>query len=69
MEFLRSCDFMMVVGTSSVVQPAASFSLVAKEAGAMVVEINLENTPYTKYMDYSIQGKAGKILPVIVKRL
>jgi len=68
-EFLKSCDFMMVVGTSSVVQPAASFSMVAKEAGAIVVEINLEKTPYTNYMDYSIQGKAGEILPLIVERV
>ena len=68
-EFLKSCDFMMVVGTSSVVQPAASFFMVAKEAGATVVEINLEETPYSNYMDYSIQGKAGEILPLIVERV
>jgi len=66
---LEKCDFMLVVGTSSVVHPAASFSLIAKEAGACVVEVNLEKTPNTSYMDYSIQGKAGDILPQLVKDL
>ncbi len=63
---LTSCEVMLVIGTSSNVQPAASFSLVAKEAGASLVEINLEPTPYSRYMDYNLFGKAGDILPMLV---
>ncbi len=63
---LRECDLMLVIGTSSNVQPAASFSLVAKEHGAIVIEINLEKTPYSNYMDYNLFGKAGEILPLII---
>jgi NAD-dependent deacetylase len=59
------CDLMLVVGTSAVVQPAASLPLNALDAGATVVEINPESTPLTPYADFSLRGKAGDILPGI----
>lgn len=67
--YLRNTDLMLIVGTSSVVEPAASFGLIAKQNGAILVEINLEKTPNTKYMDYAIHGKAGEILPKLVNKL
>ncbi len=62
----RSCDIMLVIGTSALVQPAASLALHAKEEGARVMEINLEPTPYSHYLDLVLQGKAGEILPQVV---
>ncbi len=59
------CDLMLVVGTSAVVQPAASLPLSALDAGVPVVEINPEATPLTPYADFSLRGKAGDILPQI----
>jgi NAD-dependent deacetylase len=56
-----------VIGTSALVQPAASFALVAKEQGARVVEINLEVTPYSHKLDLALRGKAGEILPQVVE--
>jgi len=64
----RDCQVMLVIGTSSVVQPAASLALQAKEAGALVAEINIEKTPYSAYMDYSLLGKAGEIVPKLVEK-
>jgi len=64
----RESELMLVVGTSSVVQPAASLSLEAKQRGAVVVEINLEDTPYSRYMDYTIRGKAGEIIPELISK-
>ena len=64
---IRSCDTMLVIGTSALVQPAASFALVAKEQGAQVVEINLEVTPYSHKLDLALRGKAGEILPQVVE--
>ena len=61
-----ACQVMMVVGTSGVVQPAASMGMNAKSQGAFVVEINLEPTPYTGVYDLSIQGKSGEILPLLL---
>jgi NAD-dependent deacetylase len=66
-EAAGSSQVMLVVGTSSVVQPAASLSLEAKSAGAFVAEINLEQTPHSRFMDLSLQGKAGDILPQLVQ--
>jgi NAD-dependent deacetylase len=65
----RSCDTMLVIGTSALVQPAASLALHAKEEGARVVEINLEPTPYSGHLDLVLQGKAGEILPQLVEEL
>ncbi|MFO7991798.1 MAG: NAD-dependent deacylase [Thermoplasmata archaeon] len=66
----ENCDLMFVVGTSAVVQPAASLPILAKSHGAKVVEINLEETPLTHNIsDYFIQGKAGETLPRLISRL
>jgi NAD-dependent deacetylase len=62
-EATRNCQVMLVIGTSGVVQPAASMGLGAKRGGAFVVEINLEPTPYTGAYHFSVLGKAGDIVP------
>ena len=66
-EAVRSCRLMLVIGTSAVVQPAASLALEAKAAGARVAEINLEPTGQSASMDYVLQGKAGAIVPRLVE--
>ncbi len=63
---LASCQVLLVVGTSGVVQPAASLGSFAKHRGAFVAEANLEPTPYTGGYDASLRGKAGEILPLLV---
>jgi NAD-dependent deacetylase len=63
------CDLMFVVGTSSVVHPAASLPLAALEAGADVVEINPEPTPLTPHAAFSFRGRAGDVLPRIDQAL
>ena len=62
---LETCQLMMVIGTSGVVQPAASMGATAKRRGAFVAEINLEPTPYTGIYDLSILGKSGETLPLL----
>ena len=64
-----SCDVMFVVGTSAVVQPAASLPLAAAEAGATVIEINPEPTPLTSSVNFSFRGKSGDIVPSIDREL
>jgi NAD-dependent deacetylase len=58
---------MLVIGTSAIVQPAASLALEAKEAGAVVAEINLEETPNSGMMDLVLLGKSGEILPKLLE--
>jgi NAD-dependent deacetylase len=62
---LETCQVMMVIGTSGVVQPAASMGAAARRHGAFVAEINLEPTPYTDIYDLSILGKSGEVLPLL----
>lgn len=64
---VRSCQTMLVIGTSAVVQPAASLALLARKEGARVVEINLERTCFSHQMDLVLLGKAGVSLPELVE--
>lgn len=50
--------FMLVIGTSSVVQPAAQIPIIAHEAGARLIEINPEITPLTAFADVHLRGSA-----------
>jgi NAD-dependent deacetylase len=63
---LERTDFILVVGTSGIVQPAASFAATAKGNGAFLVEINLERTPLSDIMDIVVPGKAGEVLPKLL---
>jgi NAD-dependent deacetylase len=70
LEEARLCELMLVIGTSAVVYPAADLPRIAKSKGARVVEINLEPTVLTGVIsDYLIEGKAGEVLPEILKEV
>jgi NAD-dependent deacetylase len=61
-----ACDAMVVVGTSAVVQPAASLPLMAKGNDAAVIEVNIEPTPLSHSADFSLIGRASHVLPPLV---
>ena len=66
----KSCNAVLVIGTSAVVYPAATIPITAKERGATVIEINMEPTPLTDQIaDYLICGSAGEIVPAIVEEV
>jgi NAD-dependent deacetylase len=60
------CDLFLVVGTSAIVQPAASYPVVAAKREVPVIEVNLEPTPISPIATVTLMGKAGEILPKIV---
>ncbi len=66
-EAARTCEFFFSIGTSGVVQPAASLAHAARNRGAVVVEINAEPTPLTHKANYAFHGKSGELLPELVK--
>lgn len=67
-ELARECDLMIVIGTSAVVSPMSHMPVIAKENGANVMEINLEETFLTgSISNWIIKGKAGDILPKILR--
>ncbi len=62
----KSCDLFLTIGTSGLVQPAASLPLIAANNGATTVEINLENTPLSRSMDFTLHGASGVVLPELL---
>lgn len=62
----READLFFTIGTSGIVQPAASLPLEAIEAGATVVEINPTATPISPWMDYTIRAPSGIALPALI---
>lgn len=63
------CDVFFSIGTSGLVEPAASLPRVAKQAGAFLVEINPEVTPLSSLADAIMRAKSGEALPKLLKQL
>jgi len=63
------CDLFIVIGSSLVVQPAASMPLVAKRNRAKLVIINRDPTPYDDMADIVIHGQAGPVMDNILKEV
>jgi len=64
----RTCDVFLCVGTSTVVEPAASLPFMAIQSGARVIEVNPFPTPLTPNATISLAGAAGEILPKLTKK-
>src|ERR1039457_456477 len=58
-----AAQVVLVVGTSAQVYPAAGLIPLAKQAGARVIQVNLEPTPYSGIADCALEGPAGELLP------
>jgi NAD-dependent deacetylase len=63
------CDACFSIGTSSLVQPAASIPYYARRSGACVIEINPEPTTLSALADYSLQATAAEALTHISRQL
>lgn len=68
-EAAASCDVFFSVGTSSLVYPAADLPRRALSAGAMVVEINPQETALTPLAHHALQACSGRVLPALVEAL
>ena len=63
---LRTCEVLLIIGTSGVVYPAASFGPIAKDNGAFVAELNLDPTSNSGLVDVAIQGHAKDLVPQLL---
>lgn len=61
-----ACEVLLIIGTSGVVYPAASFAARARQAGAFVAEINLDPTPNSPVADITIGGRAAEVVPALL---
>ncbi len=68
-ELVDQADVVLVVGTSSVVYPAAELPYRALAGGARVIEVNPKETPLSPDVDISWRDKAGRALSLMSERL
>ncbi|MFC2026054.1 NAD-dependent deacylase [Chloroflexota bacterium] len=62
----ETCDLFLSIGTSGIVEPAASLPYAARNHGATLVEINPLDTSLTNSAMYVLRGPAGQVLPQLV---
>ncbi|MEJ2727919.1 MAG: NAD-dependent deacylase [Deltaproteobacteria bacterium] len=62
-----TCKLMLVIGTSAVVQPAASLPALARQKGAKIVEVNIERAFYGA--DLVVEEKAGVAMARIISEI
>jgi NAD-dependent deacetylase len=65
----KQCDIFITVGTSALVVPAAYLPYTAASAGAYVIEVNPEETEFTRFADLSLRGLAGEELPKLIEMI
>lgn len=58
-EWSQAAKIFIVVGSSLVVQPAASFPVIAKQGGAMLAIINRDPTPLDPLAEFNFRGAIG----------
>jgi len=61
-----TCQLFLAVGTSLRVQPAARLCALALEAGARLIIVNADPTPYDNVAAAVVRGPIGEVLPAIV---
>jgi NAD-dependent deacetylase len=68
-EEASACDLFLSVGTSATVYPAAGLIELAHRAGACLMEVNPEPTPFSGLMDLRLEGPAGEALPLLTEAI
>ncbi|HVL80207.1 MAG TPA: Sir2 family NAD-dependent protein deacetylase [Actinomycetota bacterium] len=68
-EWVREADLLLVVGSPLVVYPAAAMPALAQRAGARVVIVNRDPTPYDDIADLVVHGEAGALLGAVLERV
>ena len=60
---INKADLILVAGTSTLVNPSASFPVHIKKNGGIIIEANTMPTPITKIADVVLRGATSKTLP------
>lgn len=67
-EAARTCDIFFSVGTSAEVYPAANIPIIAKQSGAVLVEVNPNHTVLSNYADFKLGAPSGIALPELLEK-
>jgi len=63
-EEIDNSDVFLIIGT---VYPAASLPWYAKKKNKIIIEVNPERTPFSRIANHFLKGKAGEVLPSLLK--
>ena len=69
LDAVTAADVVIVVGTSSIVYPAAGLPELALASGTVVIEVNPERTPLSDAATVSLRETAAGALPGLLQRL
>ncbi|MFC1959964.1 NAD-dependent deacetylase [Chloroflexota bacterium] len=69
MAAIELADVVLVVGTSGMVEPAASLPRLARQSGATLVEVNPQASQITRWADVWLAGPSGVVLPQVVESI
>jgi NAD-dependent deacetylase len=69
MKAAEECDFCFSIGTTALVEPAASLPRLALETGATVVEINPNRTAISDVVSHCLRGPASEVLPLVADQI
>lgn len=64
-----TCSVMLIVGTSGMVSPASELPGVARQGGAVLIEVNPQQTALTSAVDVWLRGASGVVLPALIERV
>jgi len=59
----QNAEVFLAIGTSAVVYPAAGLIDIARRGGAVIVEVNPDQTAFSDRVDYAFRGPSGEVLP------
>jgi NAD-dependent deacetylase len=66
----QGCNVLLVIGTSAQVTPACDIPLLSKRSGAIIIEINPEETPLTRSVaDLHLREKAGPAVTLLLREI
>lgn len=69
MDASETADVFFTVGTSGVVQPAAGLATLAKNSGALLIEVNPGETPQSVIADYTLRASATEFFESLCKAI
>lgn len=69
LHYSRTCDVMLVVGTSGLVSPASQLPELARQARAAVIEVNPEASAISRIATVHLKGRSGEMLPLLLNVL
>lgn len=66
-EVLDVADVFFCIGTSSLVEPAASLPRHARARGTTIIQVNPEATAHDHIAQHVLRGKAGEVMPALLQ--